>query len=63
VTVLPPPAPGCESCAARDVVIAEQGAAIAELRSDLVAPGFGGPGPAAPPGPQQRQFVDAAIGR
>jgi len=37
VTVLPPPAPGCGSCAARDVVIAEQGAAITGLRADLVA--------------------------
>ena len=44
MTVLPPPAPGCQSCAARDVVIAEQGrlleeqaAAITELRADLVA--------------------------
>lgn len=37
MTLLPPPAPGCESCAARDVVIAEQGAAISELRADLVA--------------------------
>lgn len=44
MTVLPPPAPGCVSCAARDVVIAEQGrlldeqaAAIGELRADLVA--------------------------
>jgi transposase len=41
---LPPPAPGCVSCAARDAVIAEQArvlqeqaAAIGELRSDLVA--------------------------
>src|ERR1035441_8725281 len=37
MAVLPPPAPGCASCAARDVVIAEQGQAIAELRADLVA--------------------------
>ncbi len=34
---LPPPAPGCASCAARDELIAEQGQAIAELKSDLVA--------------------------
>ncbi len=33
----PPPAPGCEACAARDAVIAEQAGAIAELRSDLTA--------------------------
>src|SRR5260370_41709814 len=37
MTVLPPAAPGCASCAARDAVIAEQAAAIEELRSDLVA--------------------------
>jgi transposase len=37
MTVLPPAAPGCASCAARDAVIAEQAAAIGELRSDLVA--------------------------
>jgi len=44
MAVLPPPAPGCESCAAREVVIAEQArlleeqaAAIAGLRADLVA--------------------------
>jgi hypothetical protein len=37
MAVLPPPALGCASCAARDVVIAEQGQAIAELRVDLVA--------------------------
>ena len=32
-----PPAPGCASCAARDQVIAEQAAAIEELRADVVA--------------------------
>jgi transposase len=37
VTVLPPPAPGCASCAARDAVIAGQGQAIEELRADVVA--------------------------
>src|SRR6266568_4233942 len=44
MAVLPPPATGCASCAARDAVIAEQarvlkeqGAAIGELRADLVA--------------------------
>src|SRR5260221_4884742 len=44
MAVLPPPAPGCLSCAARDAVIAEQARvvgeqaeAIGELRSDLVA--------------------------
>jgi len=37
MTVLPPPAPGCGSCAARDAVIAEQAGAISELRADLVA--------------------------
>jgi len=44
MAVLPPPAPGCEACAARDAVIAEQGqlleeqaGAIGELRADLVA--------------------------
>ncbi len=37
MTVLPPPGPDCPSCAARDEVIAEQAAAIGELRSDLVA--------------------------
>jgi Family of unknown function (DUF6444) len=37
MTVLPPPAPGCGSCAARDAVIAEQAAAIDELRADVVA--------------------------
>jgi len=37
VAGLPPPAPGCASCAARDELIAEQGQAIAELKSDLVA--------------------------
>jgi len=43
MAVLPPPVPGCASCAARDAVIAEQAraleeqaAAIAELRSDVV---------------------------
>ncbi len=35
MTVLPPPAPDCASCAARDAVIAEQAEAITELRSDL----------------------------
>ncbi|HCU94272.1 MAG TPA: hypothetical protein DHU96_16755, partial [Actinobacteria bacterium] len=42
MAVLPPPAPDCASCAARDAVIAEQArlleeqaAAIAELRADL----------------------------
>src|SRR5260370_29318715 len=34
---LPPPTPDCASCAARDVVIAEQGAALDELRADVVA--------------------------
>src|SRR5258706_16186640 len=34
---LPPPAPGCASCAARDQVIAEQAAAIGELRAAVVA--------------------------
>jgi transposase len=44
MAVLPPPAPGCASCAARDAVIAEQArvleeqaAAIGELRADVVA--------------------------
>jgi uncharacterized coiled-coil protein SlyX len=44
VAYLPPPAPDCASCAARDAVIAEQAAVIAEqeqaigeLRSDVVA--------------------------
>jgi hypothetical protein len=44
VTVLPPAAPGCASCEARDERIAEQGrllaeqaAAIGELKADLVA--------------------------
>jgi transposase len=37
MAVLPPPAPGCASCAARDAVIAEQGQAIGELKADLVA--------------------------
>jgi len=44
VAGLPPPAPGCASCAARDAVIAEQArvleeqaAAIGELRADVVA--------------------------
>jgi len=36
MAVLPPPAPDCASCAARDAVIAEQAAAIGELRSDVV---------------------------
>src|ERR1017187_7694008 len=36
MAVLPPPAPGCASCAARDAVIAEQGQAIEELRADVV---------------------------
>ena len=37
MAVLPPPAPDCGSCAARDAVIAEQAAAIEELRSDVTA--------------------------
>jgi uncharacterized protein YceH (UPF0502 family) len=44
MAVLPPPAPGCVSCAAQDTVIAEQArvleeqaAAIGELRADVVA--------------------------
>jgi transposase len=37
MAVLPPPAPGCASCAARDAVIAGQAAAIEELRADVVA--------------------------
>jgi transposase len=37
MAVLPPPAPGCAPCAARDAVIAEQAAAIEELRADVVA--------------------------
>src|SRR5258707_2676511 len=37
MAVLPPPAPDCASCAARDAVISEQAAAIEELRSDVVA--------------------------
>ncbi|MGH3411314.1 MAG: IS66 family transposase, partial [Streptosporangiaceae bacterium] len=37
MAVLPPPAPDCASCAARDAVIAEQEQAITELRSDVVA--------------------------
>src|SRR5258708_23705945 len=44
MAVLPPPAPGCASCAARDAVIAErarvlaeQAAAIEELRAGVVA--------------------------
>jgi transposase len=44
VTVLPPPAPGCGSCAARDEriaeqerALAEQAAAIGELKADLLA--------------------------
>src|SRR5260370_15243334 len=35
--VLPPAAPDCASCAARDAVIAEQAAAIEELRAGVVA--------------------------
>ena len=44
MTVLPPPAPGCASCAARDErigeqerALAEQAAAIGELKADLLA--------------------------
>src|ERR1039458_6305199 len=44
MAVLPPPGPGCTSCAARDAVIAEQArvpeeqaGAIGELRADMVA--------------------------
>jgi hypothetical protein len=44
VTVLPPPAPGCASCAARDERIAGQArelagqaAAIRELKADMLA--------------------------
>jgi transposase len=37
MAVVPPPAAGCASCAARDAVIAEQAAAIGELRADVVA--------------------------
>jgi hypothetical protein len=37
MTGLPPPSPGCTACAARDAVIAEQAAAIGELRSDVTA--------------------------
>ena len=37
MAVLPPAAPDCASCAARDAVIAEQVAAIEELRADVVA--------------------------
>jgi transposase len=37
VAVLPPAAPGCASCAARDELIAEQGRAIEELKGDLLA--------------------------
>src|SRR5258708_26278946 len=44
MAVLPPPGPGCASCAARDGLIAEQArvleeqaAAIGELRADVVA--------------------------
>src|SRR5258708_11545414 len=37
MAVLPPAAPDCASCAARDAVISEQAAAIEELRSDGVA--------------------------
>src|ERR1700761_6662097 len=44
MAVLPPPAPDCASCAARDVVIAEQARlleeqaeAVRELRADVVA--------------------------
>src|SRR6266699_2286968 len=44
MAVLPPPGPGCVSCAARDAVIGEQArvleeqaAAIGELRVDVVA--------------------------
>src|SRR5260221_2259 len=44
MAVLPPPAPGCASCAARDAMIAEQpqvlgeqAAAMGELRADVVA--------------------------
>jgi hypothetical protein len=43
MAVLPPPAPDCASCAARDAVIAEQARlleeqaeAIGELRADVV---------------------------
>ena len=44
MAVLPPPVPGCASCAARDAVIGEQArmleeqaSAIEELRADVVA--------------------------
>src|SRR5260370_36285117 len=37
MAVLPPPAPDCASCAARDALISEQAAAIEELRADVVA--------------------------
>jgi hypothetical protein len=37
MAVLPPAVPGCASCAARDALIAEQAAAIGELRADVVA--------------------------
>src|SRR5271155_3705597 len=37
MAVLPPAAPGCASCAARDELIAEQGQAIGELKADVLA--------------------------
>jgi transposase len=37
VAVLPPPVPGCASCAARDELIAGQGQAIGELKADVLA--------------------------
>ncbi|MGH3124514.1 MAG: IS66 family transposase [Streptosporangiaceae bacterium] len=37
MAALPPPAPDCASCAARDAVIAEQQEAITGLRSDVAA--------------------------
>jgi transposase len=37
MAVLPPHAPGCAACSARDAVIGEQAAAIGELRADVVA--------------------------
>src|ERR1700684_2445815 len=37
MAVLPPAAPGCASCAARDELIAGQGQAIGELKADVLA--------------------------
>jgi hypothetical protein len=68
MAVVPPAAPGCASCAARDAVIGaqarvlqEQAQAIGELRSDVVALAAQVAELRRRQGPQQRELLHGPV--